>query len=67
MLLSHHHKITHGGLFGLRILLHMIVLANLDVGLKDHYKARTNASKKLQHANPILGNTPPNNPIIQKA
>jgi hypothetical protein len=58
---------AHGGLLGLRILVDMIVLANLDVGLKDHYKAKIDASKKLQHANPILGNMPPNNPIIQRA
>jgi hypothetical protein len=58
---------AHGGLWGLKILLHIIVLANPDAGLKDFYKAITNASKTLQHANPILGNMAPNNPRIQRA
>ncbi len=49
------------------ILLHIIVLTNLDAGLKDCYKAKTNASKKLYHANPILGNVPPDNPRIQRS
>jgi hypothetical protein len=42
-------------------------LTNLDAGLKDCYKAKTNASKKLYHANPILGNVPPDNPRIQRS
>ncbi len=41
---------------GLKILLQIIVLANLDVELKNHYKAGTNASKKLSQANPIFKN-----------
>jgi hypothetical protein len=28
--------IMHGGLLGLQILLHIIILTNLDAGLKDH-------------------------------
>jgi hypothetical protein len=52
---------VHGGLLGLRILLHMIVSMNPDVKLKDCCKARTNASKKFYQANPILKNMPPNN------
>jgi len=47
---------------GFRILFHIIVSANLDAKLKDRYKARTNASKKLYHANPILENMPQDNP-----
>jgi hypothetical protein len=38
---------VHGGLLGLRILLHIIVLVNPDIGLKDCYKVGINASKKL--------------------
>jgi hypothetical protein len=29
---------VHGGLLSLRILFHIIILVNPDVGLKDHYK-----------------------------
>jgi hypothetical protein len=58
---------VHGGLSrGLRIFFYVIISTDLDVELKDHYKARTNASKKLYQANPILGNMPPNNPKIQR-
>jgi hypothetical protein len=56
----------HGGLPNLRILFH-IISVNPDVGLKDHYKVETNASKKLYQANPFLGNMPLNNPRIQRS
>jgi hypothetical protein len=58
---------VHGGLLGLKILLHIIVLANPIVELKDHYKAETNAFKKLCHANPILENMPLDNPKSQRS
>jgi hypothetical protein len=38
---------VHGGLLGLRILLHIIVLTNLNFRLRDYFKVGTNASKKL--------------------
>jgi hypothetical protein len=55
-----------GGLLGLRILFHIIVLVNVYAELKDCYKVKTNASKKFQQANPILKNMPPNNLKIQR-
>jgi hypothetical protein len=58
---------AHGGLSILRILLHITVLVHLDARLKDSYKAKIDASKKLQHANPVLRNMPPNNPRNQRA
>ncbi len=62
MLLSR--NMVHGGLLGLKIRFHIIVSANPNVGLKDRYKAGTNASKKLYQENPILEKMPPNNPRI---
>jgi hypothetical protein len=47
---------VHGGLLGLRIFFHIIISKNLNVEWKDRCKAGSNASKKLYHANPILGN-----------
>jgi hypothetical protein len=58
---------VHGGLPGLRILLHIIILVNLDAGLKYYYKAEINASKKVYHANPILRNMPLDNLRIQRS
>jgi hypothetical protein len=56
-----------GGLLGSRVLLHILISMNYDVGLKDHYKAKTNVSKKPYQANPIIGNKPPNNHKIQRS
>ncbi len=58
---------VHGGLPSLKILFHMIVLANLYVRFKDDYKARINASKKLYQENSILENMPSDNPKIQRS
>jgi hypothetical protein len=55
---------VHGGLSNLRILFHIIISTNPNVGLKDHYKVEINASKKLYQKNPILGNMTSNNPRI---
>jgi hypothetical protein len=57
---------VHGSLLGLKILFPIIVLANLDAGLKDCCKAETNASKKLYQANPILENMPRDNLRVQR-
>jgi hypothetical protein len=57
---------VHGGLLSLRIFLHIIISTNLDVELRDHCKAGTNASKKLYQANPIFKNMPLDNPRIQR-
>ncbi len=65
-MLSQHHNMVHGGLLGSRILLHIIVLANLDVGLKDCCKGEINASKKFyRELNPIFKNMPSDNLRIQ--
>jgi hypothetical protein len=58
---------VHGGLSGLKILLHIIMSMNPDVRLKDLCKAKINASKNLYQANFILENMPLDNPKIQRS
>jgi len=46
---------VHGGLSSLKFLLHIIISTNLDAGLKDHCKVRTNVSKSSTRQIPSSG------------